>query len=293
MVGEWGEIRYHCETVSDEELAMHVFMKVVKVFFLFFLVCSGVVAQTPLESPVVRLSDELEVREILPGAFVVTHRFPWGGNSLVVLIGEQDAVFVDTPYTPEATEIVLDWINERYGNRRFVEINTGYHVDNLGGNEALVRRHIPVIGSDRTVSLLRERGEATRQLTLSWLTGAGNERFRERHATIPYVEPTQVFQLKDGRRFAVGDESIEIFFPGETHAPDNVVVYFPKRRMLFGGCMLRVGNGAGNRADANMDTWQSSVKRLRDFDCVAVVPGHGIQFDSGVIENTISVLPSE
>jgi glyoxylase-like metal-dependent hydrolase (beta-lactamase superfamily II) len=259
---------------------------------IFFVLTElSLIAQTQSDYPVIRLNDELEVREILSNAFVITHKFPWGGNSLVVLIGEKDAVFVDTPYTPEATENVLDWINKQYGNRQFIEINTGYHVDNLGGNDALLHRNIPIIGSDKTVSLLRERGEATRQLTMGWLEGPGNEKFLKRHETIPYVEPTKIFQLTEGYHFTVGDEPIEVFFPGETHAPDNIVVYFPERKILFGGCMLRVGNGTGNRADANMDTWKSSVERLRDFDCVAVIPGHGIRFDPGVIENTISVLP--
>ena len=237
------------------------------------------------------MSDELEIREILPEAFVVSHYFPWGGNSLVVLIGEEDAVFVDTPYTPEATELVLDWINSNYGQRRFIEINTGYHVDNLGGNEALVERNIPIIGSDRTVELLRERGEATRELTMSWLTAPDMEKYYTRHATIPYLESTQVFPLAEGLTFGVGGETVEVIFPGETHAPDNVVVYFPDRKLLFGGCMLRAGNGLGNTADANMETWKASVEQLLELECEAVAPGHGIRFDSGVIENTISLFP--
>lgn len=268
-------------------------LKLVKfVFILLISVAASVAsAQTQTDYPVIRLNDELELREILSNVFVVTHKFPWGGNSLVVLIGDEDAVFVDTPYTPEATEVVLDWINDRYGIRKFIEVNTGYHVDNLGGNQAFVRRDLPIIGSDRTVELLHERGEATRQLTMGWLEGAENARFRERHATIPYVEPTELFQLERGWNLTVGNEDIEIFFPGETHSPDNVVVYFPDRKLLFGGCMLRVGNGTGNRADANMETWRTSVERLRDYDCVAVIPGHGIRFDPGVIDNTISILP--
>lgn len=261
------------------------------VISILVIVVSSVPAQIRPEYPVYHLSDELEVREILRDVFVVTHRFPWGGNSLIVLIGEVDAVFVDTPYTPEATEVVLNWITERYGERHFTEINTGYHVDNLGGNQALINRNIPVIGSDKTVSLLRERGEDTRRLTMSWLEEPKNEKYRERHATIPYVEPTQTFRLADGYKFTVGSERVEVIFPGETHAPDNVVVYFPQRKLLFGGCMLRAGNGTGNRADANMNTWKSSVEQLRKLECIIVIPGHGIRFDSGIIENTISILP--
>jgi hypothetical protein len=30
-----------------------------------------------------------------------------------------------------------------------------------------------------------------------------------------------------------------VFFPGAAHSADNVVVYFPKKRLLFGGCMIK------------------------------------------------------
>ncbi len=257
---------------------------------LFFAVISASAGEPRSEQRVHRLSDDLEIREILPDAFVVTHWFPWGGNSLVVLIGESDAVFVDTPYTPEATEVVLDWIAERFGDRSFVEVNTGYHVDNLGGNQALVSRGIPILGSDKTASLLRARGEATRELTVNWLQDAENKSYRERHATIEYVEPTHLFRLPEGHELIVANELVQVTFPGETHAPDNVVVYFPERKLLFGGCMIRAGSGLGNTADANMESRKSAIEQLRVLECVAVVPGHGIRFDPGVIDNTISML---
>ena len=265
--------------------------KAISICFILALLNTTIIAQTNPEILLVKFDDDLEVREILPGAFVVTHAFPWGGNSLIVLIGDKDAVFVDTPYTPEATDKVLDWIVKEHGERSFIEINTGYHVDNLGGNEALVRRNIPIVGSDKTVELLRQRGEAVRQLTMGWLEEPEKKDYRERHATIPYIEPNIVFPLSDGYRLTVGNERIEVIFPGETHSPDNVVVYFPERKLLFGGCMLRAGKGTGNLRDANMDTWKTAVMKLLELECDAIVPGHGVRFDPGVIENTISVLP--
>lgn len=97
------------------------------------------------------------------GAFEITHTLPWPANSLLVEMAEGTLVLAGTPYSPEATKEVLTWARARFGERKLVAINNGFHVDNLGGNAALLEASIPVYGSDLTVTLLRERGEPTRQ----------------------------------------------------------------------------------------------------------------------------------
>ena len=248
-------------------------------------------AQPPAPAPVEVPGPDIEVREIDRGVFVVTHSFPWEANSLLVMVGENEALFVDTPYTPEATSCILDRLEERHGAKVILEINTGFHIDNLGGNQALMDRGIPVYGSDRTVQLLRERGEESRALMLSLLQGPRNTRYREGHARTPYVPPDHLFPLEEGSVFTIGGERVEVIFPGETHSPDNTVVYFPRRKILFGGCMVLAGEGPGNTADANMKTWKTAINGLRSLECRYVVPGHGLRFDPGLIENTIAVLP--
>jgi metallo-beta-lactamase class B len=257
--------------------------------FLFMLLAATAYAQSAL--PVTKLGSDIEIREIQPGAFVVTHCFPWPANSLFVLIGDHDLVFVDTPYTPEAADLVLDWIFETFGHRDIIEINTGFHFDNLGGNQAFIDRNIPVYGSDRTAELIGERGEEARKLTLSWLSSPENTRFYNRYASLPYIAPDHLFPLSEGKTLTIGSDSVEIIFPGETHTPDNIVVYFPQRKLLFGGCMILAGNGPGNTADANLSTWKNAVIRLLSLDCRAVVPGHGLRFDAQLIQNTINALP--
>ena len=256
---------------------------------LYVFLGSTVYAQSAI--PVIRLGSDIEIRVIDSGVFVVTHSFPWPANSMFVLIGDHDLVFVDTPYTAEATSLVLDWITDIFGQRDIIEINTGFHVDNLGGNQAFIDRNIPVYGSDRTVELIRERGEKSRDLILNWLSSPDNARFYNRHASLPYTPPNHLFPLSEGKTLTIGSETVEIIFPGETHAPDNTVVYFPQRKLLFGGCMILAGNGTGNLADANLTTWKDAVVRLESLDCRIIVPGHGLRFDTGLIQNTINALP--
>ena len=256
------------------------------VLFLFFTTILS--AQSPV-APVASGPD-IEIRKLPGGEYVVTHAFPWPGNSMLVPVGEKHLVMVDTPYTPEAAEWVLDWIEETLGEREIVEINTGFHFDNLGGNGPLIARGIPVIGSDRTVDMIAERGEESRRLFLGWLGAPKDRRFRERYLTLEYVPPTDIFPMEEGRTVVVGGEEIRIIFPGETHSPDNVVVYFPERELLFGGCMILAGDRVGNTADANMDTWAGAVASLETLPCRTVVPGHGLCFDPGLIRHTVELV---
>ena len=268
---------------------MNVFQSTLIAASIFVCLATTAYAQSP--QPVTRLGADIEIREIQSGTFVVTHRFPWAANSMFVLIGDHDLVFVDTPYTPEAANLVLDWILETFGQRDIIEINTGFHVDNLGGNQAFIDRNIPVYGSDRTVELLRKRGEDSRNLTLSWLSSPENSRFYNRHASLQYIAPNHLFPISEGKTLSIGSESVEIIFPGETHTPDNTVVCFPQRKLLFGGCIILAWNGTGNTVDANLKTWKDAVIRLQSLDCDFVVPGHGLRFDAGLIQNTITILP--
>ncbi|MGC9393931.1 MAG: MBL fold metallo-hydrolase [Anaerolineae bacterium] len=251
---------------------------------------------TPVSSERIDLAEDLYLRETQAGVYVITHAFPWPGNSMLVEMadggpsGNGLLVLVDTPYTPEATQTVLEWAEKQFGKRDVVAINTGYHYDNLGGNAYLLEQGIPVCGADLTVQLLAERGEAMRAMTLDWLKAPQDKAYYDAHEALPYVAPDHTFALDEGLQLEFGDETVEVYFPGPTHAPDNVVVYFPSRKLLFGGCMIIGGDKLGNTADADMAVWPDSVRNLARFDVDIVVPGHGERLDPQLISHTVEIL---
>lgn len=200
-----------------------------------------------------RLSDEI---------YVITHAFPWPANSLYVACGPEDGLLVDTPYTPEATEAMLAWFERRLGVRRLTAVNTGFHFDNLGGNAALKARGIPVWGADATPELIDRYGERSRRLFLSWLAGERDQRYGRAYRALEYETPDRLYPLEEGLSLTVGDRRVEVIFPGETHTPDNTVVYLPELRLLFGGCMLLTARPSGT---PRMRTSRSGGLRSRSF----------------------------
>lgn len=245
----------------------------------------GILPAAAQEAPIV-LSDALTVEPLTPHAYVVTHRYPWPANTMLVEMANQDLVLVDTPASPEACDLLLRWAEGRFGKRRMVALNTHFHNDRLGGNEALLKAHVPIYGSDLTVRTLQEREPRLRAQLLGWLEPP----LRDEVAKQRFFAPDHVFKATTGLRLAFGKEHLEAFYPGAGHSPDNLVVYFPEERILFGGCLVMAGDRVGNTSDADLAAWPRSVAKLRRFDARWVIPGHGERRAPDLIDHTLKLL---
>ena len=242
----------------------------------------------------VALSSDLRIVNLQEGVFQIIHAFPWAANSLLVRVSDDSVVWVDTPYEDGATEQVLGWVREALGDVEILEINTGYHWDNAGGNGALLRNGIPVWGADLSAALLRDRGEWIRSETLRSLGAAEHARYRAVHADQIFHAPDHRFPIEEGFQFEIGDEVIEAFYPGPSHAPDNLVVYFRNRRILFGGCMIRAleSRSTGYTGDADLENWPPAVEAVieRYPEAELVIPGHGSAGGPELLTHTLMVV---
>ncbi len=244
---------------------------------------------------VFQLNEELEITEIENNIFLVTHSFPWQGNSLIVVMDKKNILWIDTPYTPEATALVLNWIEKEFGKRySIIEINTGFHIDNLGGNQELIRRNIPIYGSDLTCSLLDTRSNATMSNMIAWLNGEKNKKYRDVYSNFSFYKPTISFDINEEQKIVLGSNEVIIYYPGPTHTYDNLVVYLPSQKILFGGCMIFAANTmkVGYIKDGNLDEWSNSLINLdeRFDDIKIIVPGHGNPGDSTLITHTKEIV---
>ncbi len=211
-------------------------------------------AAPPASDQLIELGNDFQLRRLdasiwlhvsfkeLPGV----GRYP--SNGLVVL-GPEGALLVDTPWTPEQTRRLLAWLRDTQGTAVREVIITHFHDDRLGGVSELP-------SSVRIHALTATSELAARQ----------GHRF-----SATALQPETSLSL-------VG-ESVEIYFPGAGHAPDNLVVWLPARRMLFAGCLVKSADSGslGNLADADVPSWRDSVQRVieRYPNATVVVPGHG------------------
>ncbi|WP_304941916.1 MBL fold metallo-hydrolase [Vallitalea guaymasensis] len=247
----------------------------------------------------VNIDHSLTIKEIKKGVLVVNHRFPWDGNSMIIEMKNGEIALIDTPYENEATRKIIEWVRERAGQEvEFIEINTGFHFDNLGGNKYLAEQDIKIIGTSKTVNMVKERGEDARKLFLDWLKDPELKKYYDVYTKLEYIEPTEIVNIDIDEEVEIvfGDEKLVLYYPQESHSPDNIVVYYPSKKVLFGGCMVKSAESEnlGNTADANIMGWSESIKKLKrkysEKSVDVIVPGHGEVGDYSLLENTENLL---
>jgi glyoxylase-like metal-dependent hydrolase (beta-lactamase superfamily II) len=249
--------------------------------------------QQKADSSIVYADSELIVKTLDPETYLVIHTFPWPANSLAIRFEGGNYLFIDTPYTDEATEKLVSLLQSRDSVKiKVTAINTHFHVDNLGGNGYLKSIGATSYGSDLTARLLKEKGLGTGMLE-SFKTPA-MEKYYNYYKDKVLVAPEKLFPIEDGLKLFYGKDTVEAWYPGPGHTQDNIVVYLPSKKLLFGGCILKSmeSNTKGNTGDADLKNWGSSLEKLlaRYPEAKLVIPGHGNYGGIELIKHSIDVV---
>ena len=85
----------------------------------------------------------------------------------------------------------------------------------------------------------------------------------------------------------LGDEVVELIYPGKNHADDGAVVYFPAERVVFSTdfpadalvttSMRSMPSACGNFDSHPLSEWIKSYKAIEALDFDLLVQGHGLQ----------------
>lgn len=215
---------------------------------------------------------EVRLRQIHPDIWVhvSTMRFDDGSvypmNGLVVRDGD-GVLIVDTAWGEEATAALLNAIAVEIGRPVRRAVVTHFHDDRLSGAPVLERAGVAVYATPLTRKLALAENNAVPTDSLVGL---------ERPGAAATFGP------------------IEVVYPGAGHTVDNVVVYVPGARVLFGGCAVHEAarETAGNVADADLEAWPQSIRRVRArYPAVdLVVPGHGPPGGADLLAHTIDLV---
>ena len=218
-------------------------------------------------SEVVQLGPDLEVRPLRPGFWLHVSKDAAGvpANGLLVR-AKAGLLLVDTGWTGDQTRRLVEWGEKSLGASFTKAVVSHAHADRAGGVAFLHRRHIPVAALDLTVEKLRQGGAG--ELPAVILTTSSPV----------YRDPL----------------GFEVFFPGPGHTADNVVLWFPEARVLFGGCLVKAAGaeGLGNIAEADLGSWAGTVGAVRNRypGAEVVVPGHGEVAGPAALDRTLELL---
>jgi metallo-beta-lactamase class B VIM len=214
---------------------------------------------------------DLEIREVRPGVWVHTSyytypdgtRFP--ANGLIVREGD-GLLLIDTAWGELLTVALLDRIKGEIGLPVRRAVVTHSHYDRVAGTDVLEAHGITVYAHPLTQRRTQGQGMPVAADTLAGLSRPG---------------------------LSVRLGAVEVFYPGPGHAPDNLMVWVPNQRVLFGGCAVREAASAslGGVADADFAAWPDAIRRARAryAEAEVVVPGHGDVGGAGLLDHTLEL----
>src|SRR5579872_961459 len=189
---------------------------------------------------------------------------PFPANGMYV-VTKKGVVVIDSPFDTTQFQPLLDSIRLKHHQPVVLCIATHFHNDRTAG-----------LGFFRSKGIATYTSRRTDELSLQ--NGMHRAEFVFDHDTT----------------FSVGGYTFSTFFPGEGHTRDNIVLWFPRDKVLYAGCLVKSVEAAdiGNIADANVKMYPQTIRKLQQtYPYPAyVIPGHQGWESVQAVEHTLELL---
>ncbi len=246
-------------------------IRCIVLFMAFFCVLNaGIhISYGQSANPIIKISDDVEVRQLAEGIWLHTTYYDIEGfenvpaNGIIV-IDSNEAIMVDLPWTNEQAGLLFDWVTKKQNAIIKKVVPTHWHIDCAGGLAEAHRRKAESFALDKTVELLKANNEP---VPMNWFT--------------------------DKLTLGCGKISVELAYFGPGHTVDNIVAWIPARKIMFGGDLVRTRNARnlGNVTEADIKNWPKTLKKVKETypEAKIVIPGHGQFGEMDLIDNTINL----
>jgi len=243
----------------------------IKKFICLLLI--GIIGFLQLHAQSININDDIQFIQVQDSVFMhVTwensERFGRFSSNGMIIIKNGEAIMVDTPMDNEKTQLITEYLKDSMQVEVTDLIIGHFHSDCLGGLEYIQEMGIESIANARTVEKCKELG-----------------------LPIPPISFTDSFIMNFN-----GEQIICNYF-GAGHSVDNITVWIPSKKILFGGCLVKSYNsrGLGNLSDAVVSDWDSTIETLMNTytDIKTVVPGHGNYGGVELLTHTIHLVKIE
>ncbi len=189
-------------------------------------------------------------------------RFPSNG---MLIIRNGKVLMVDTPMDNDLAERLHNYIKDSLSANLTTLVVGHFHKDCLGGLDYLQKQGIESIANYRTI-----------------------ETCRKRNIPVPDIP------FSDSLIIDFQGKKLECRFFGPGHSFDNITLWVPDEKILFGGCLIKSMDATrlGNLSDAVVPEWDKTVEKimLAYPDLEWVIPGHGEEGGMELLTHTIELV---
>lgn len=217
-----------------------------------------VVAQAMAITALAETNGRIELIRLTEHIYVVEDSFYFPENS-AFYIGDKDVTVISATWTPETAKLLANKIRQVTNKPIKAVIDTHFHLDRTGGNSYFKKIGAKIIASKMTSDLMKKNWE-------SQLKGAQKD--YPGFPSIPFISPDITFDDK----YELEGGKIQVLYFGPSHTDDDVVVYFPEEKVLFGDCILK--EKLGYLGDANLTEYPKTLERIKKLEIKTIIAGH-------------------
>lgn len=188
-------------------------------------------------------------------------RIPSNGMYLVTSKG---VVLFDTPWDTTQFQPLLDSIKQKHNKSAIFCFATHFHDDKTAGLEYYRKKGIKTYSTVFTDELSKNNNKKRAE-----------------------------FLMTKDTVFNVGNYTFQTIYPGQGHTPDNIIIWFAKEKILYGGCLIKsfTDEDLGNLGDANKSEYATTIKNVMK-SCPQpkyVIVGHGDWSNVKATEHTLKM----
>lgn len=190
-----------------------------------------------------------------------------GDPNTGVIIGDDGVMIVDAQATPAMAVDVIAKVRSVTDKPIRYVLLSHYHAVRVLGASAYTDADA-IIASDATRRLIVERGVEDMASEIGRFP-----RLFQGKETIPGLTwPTLTFAGEIS--VWLGKREVRIFQPGRGHTAGDTVAFVPDAGVMFSGDLVEF-KSACYCGDAHYEDWPKTLRKLKKYDPVALVPGRG------------------
>jgi metallo-beta-lactamase class B len=181
------------------------------------------------------------------------------------LITNKGVVLFDAPWDESQFQPLLDSIKAKHNKEVVMHFATHSHEDRAGGLGFYKQKGIKTYTIQFTDDILKKENKKRAK-----------------------------FVIPNDTTFTVGQHTFKVFYPGKGHASDNVVVWFDKEKVLYGGCFIKSTEATdlGYLGDSDVKEWAKSIKKVQTKfkNPKYIITGHDDWKDLNSLNHTLKLV---
>jgi len=212
---------------------------------------------------------KLEISHLTGNFYVFTTYNFYKGNPTpangMYLVTDSGVVLFDSPWDTTQFQPLLDSIKVKHSKAVVICIATHSHKDRTAGLEFFKEQGAKTFTTKQTDEISKIKGEKRSE-----------------------------FLMEKDTLFSVGQYKFQTYYAGPGHTADNIVIWFDKEKILYGGCLIKSveATDLGNLEEANVKEWPTTIKNIQAKfkDPKFIIPGHQSWESNKSLDHTLELI---